>query len=329
MEGYFVRTLGMHRVYNSAFMNMLRDEDNAKYRLVIKNTLEFDPEILKRYVNFMNNPDERTAVDQFGKGDKYFGICTMMATLPGLPMFGHGQIEGFTEKYGMEYRRAYWDEQPDRVPGRSATSAKSLRSCTAATSLPTWSIFCCTISLPPDGRCQRGCICLFEPRRATSARWWSITTNLPRRAAGSAPRWTFSVKAGPGDLRRLVRKTLGRGPGAAGWRRPFCIFRDHITGLEYIRSSKELCERGLYVELDAYKCHVFLDWREVLDDEGHPYAYLTSYLNGRGVPDIEEALRELFLQPVHEPFRELVNANRPPPADGQSRDRLLCGGSQR
>jgi hypothetical protein len=26
----------------------------------------------------------------------------MMATLPGLPMFGHGQIEGFTEKYGME-----------------------------------------------------------------------------------------------------------------------------------------------------------------------------------------------------------------------------------
>jgi len=27
MEGYFVRTLGMHRVYNSAFMNMLRDEE--------------------------------------------------------------------------------------------------------------------------------------------------------------------------------------------------------------------------------------------------------------------------------------------------------------
>ena len=30
MEGYFVRTLGMHRVYNSAFMIMLRDEDNAQ-----------------------------------------------------------------------------------------------------------------------------------------------------------------------------------------------------------------------------------------------------------------------------------------------------------
>ncbi|MCD6402220.1 MAG: alpha-amylase, partial [Anaerolineales bacterium] len=102
MEGYFVRTLGMHRVYNSAFMNMLRDEKNAEYRQLIKNTLEFDPQILKRYVNFMNNPDEETAVAQFGKDDKYFGICTLLVTLPGLPMFGHGQIEGLTEKYGME-----------------------------------------------------------------------------------------------------------------------------------------------------------------------------------------------------------------------------------
>ena len=118
MEGYFVRTLGMHRVYNSAFMNMLRDEENAKYRSVIKNTVEFDPDILKRYVNFMSNPDERTAIDQFGTGDKYFGVCTLMATLPGLPMFGHGQIEGFTEKYGMEYKRPRYEEDAQPCPRR-------------------------------------------------------------------------------------------------------------------------------------------------------------------------------------------------------------------
>ena len=114
MEGYFVRTLGMHRVYNSAFMNMLRNEENEKYRQLIKNTLVYDPEILKRYVNFMNNPDEKTAVEQYGKGDKYFGICTLLSTMPGLPMFGHGQIEGYSEKYGMEYYRPYWDETPDQ-----------------------------------------------------------------------------------------------------------------------------------------------------------------------------------------------------------------------
>lgn len=114
MEGFFVKTLGMHRVYNSIFMNMLKSESNRKYKESIKNTLVFDPEILKRFVNFMNNPDEETAAQQFGKGDKYFGICTMMVTMPGLPMFGHGQIEGFREKYGMEYRKAYLDEVPDK-----------------------------------------------------------------------------------------------------------------------------------------------------------------------------------------------------------------------
>ncbi|MDH3453818.1 MAG: alpha-amylase family glycosyl hydrolase, partial [Desulfuromonadales bacterium] len=90
MESYFVRNLGMHRVYNSAFMNMLKHEENAKYRKILKDILAYNPEILKRHVNFMNNPDEATAVEQFDKGDKYFGVATLLATLPGLPMFGHG-----------------------------------------------------------------------------------------------------------------------------------------------------------------------------------------------------------------------------------------------
>ena len=113
MEGYFVGVLGMHRVYNSAFMHLLRDEANAKYRGLMVETLQANPALLCRYANFMTTPDEETAADQFGTGDKYLGIATMMATLPGTPMLGHGQWEGFTEKYGMEYARAYRDEQPN------------------------------------------------------------------------------------------------------------------------------------------------------------------------------------------------------------------------
>jgi glycosidase len=115
MEGYFVRTLGMHRVYNSAFMHMLRDEDNAGYRRVVRDTLEFDPAILGRFVNFLTNPDERPAAEQFGTGDKAFSAATVLATMPGLPMLGHGQIEGFRERYGMEFRRARWDEPVDEM----------------------------------------------------------------------------------------------------------------------------------------------------------------------------------------------------------------------
>ncbi|MFQ5349858.1 MAG: alpha-amylase, partial [Thermoanaerobaculia bacterium] len=113
LEGYFVRSLGMHRVYNSAFMHMLRDGDTAGYRKLLRETLEFDPAILERYVSFMSNPDEATAAEQFGTGERYRGVCLLLATLPGLPMFAHGQVEGFCERYGMEYGRSYRDERPN------------------------------------------------------------------------------------------------------------------------------------------------------------------------------------------------------------------------
>ena len=118
MEGYFVRTLGMHRVYNSAFMNMLKREENEKYRQTLKNILAFDPAILQRFVNFMSNPDEEPAIEQFGRNDKYFCVATMLATMPGLPMFGHGQIEngprGGLDGIGR-YRRAPAGGEDDAI----------------------------------------------------------------------------------------------------------------------------------------------------------------------------------------------------------------------
>jgi glycosidase len=306
MEGYFVRTLGMHRVYNSAFMNMLRDEENANYRSVIKNTMEFDPEILKRYVNFMNNPDERTAVDQFGKGDKYFGVCTMMATLPGLPMFGHGQIEGFSERYGMEFRRAGWDETPDRdLVERHEREIFPLlhrrRVFAEAREFLLYDFFTAEGHVNEDvfaysNRAgEERALVLYNNRYASTAGWI-------RTAAARA------VKTGIGDEKVLRQRDLGEGLGLTRSGEHFCVFRDHLSGLEYVRSSLELFERGLHAQLDAYRCHVFLDFREVRSTSEHPWAQLAHELGGRGVPSANEALREVELRPVVEPFRGLVNA---------------------
>jgi hypothetical protein len=107
----------------------------------------------------------------------------------------------------------------------------------------------------------------------------------------------------------LEQKSLGEGLALETSGETFTVFRDHLTNLEYIRSNRELHERGLYAELGAYKCHVFLDFRQIRDNEWHHYGQLAAYLNGRGVPSIDEALKEILLQPVHHPFRELVNAH--------------------
>ncbi len=307
MEGYFVRTLGMHRVYNSAFMHMLKAEDNAKYRTTIKNVLQFDPQILKRFVNFMNNPDEETAVAQFGKDDKYFGVCIMMVTMPGLPMFGHGQVEGFTEKYGMEYRRAYWDEQPDEhlIWRHEREVFPLLRRRYLFAQADNFLLY---DFYTPEGHVnedvfaysnragdQRGLV-VYHNKYATAQGWIRTST-------------AYSVKTGDSGERALVQKSLGEGLGLPYQDNQYCIFRDHISGLEYIRSCKELHEQGLYIELGAYRYHVFLDFREVQDNVWHHYAHLTAFLNGRGVPSIEEALRETFLQPIHQALKELVNAD--------------------
>ena len=304
MEGYFVRTLGMHRVYNSAFMNMLRDEDNAKYRLVIKNTLEFDPEILKRYVNFMNNPDERTAVDQFGDGDKYFGICVLMSTLPGLPMFGHGQIEGFREKYGMEYRRPYLDEHPNGhlVWRHEKEISPLLHRRHLFAGVEHFLLYDFTM---PDGHVnedvfaysnrmgeERGLV-IFHNRYAQTGGWIRMSAAyLSKTAKGR---------------RHLVRKSLSEGLDLGTGSRDFILFRDQAAGLEYIRNGRDLGEKGLYVELAAYQVHVFTDFRQVRDSEWHPYSHLAEYLGGRGVPSIDEAMKEIVLQPLHQAFKELVD----------------------
>ncbi len=301
MEGYFVRTLGMHRVYNSAFMNMLRNEDNAKYRTLIKNTLEFEPEILKRYVNFMNNPDERTAVDQFGKGDKYFGICTMMATLPGLPMFGHGQIEGFTEKYGMEYKRAYWDETVDQhlVERHRREISPLLHRRALFAEVENFLLF--------DFYTTGGWVdenVFAYANRYGDQRSLVVYHNKFAQTSGWI-RWSAASKTKSSD--QLVQRTLAEGLGLTGGDGRYVIFRDQASGLEFIRPSQEIINQGLFLNLNAYQCHVFLDFREVSDDPFGSYRRLRDYLGGNGVPNIQEAVKELLLAPIMRPYAEIAN----------------------
>ncbi|MFW6214398.1 MAG: 4-alpha-glucanotransferase, partial [Alkalispirochaetaceae bacterium] len=304
MEGYFVRTLGMHRVYNSAFMNMLKNEENGKYRQTIKNTLEFDPEILKRFVNFMNNPDEETAVAQFGKEDKYFGVCTLMITMPGLPMFGHGQIEGFEEKYGMEFTRAYRQEVPDAAL---------------------------------EQRHNREIFPLLHKRylfaNAEAFRLYDFFTD-----SGGINENVFAYTNAAGDERALVlynnfweeswgwikssssyiikeqgvktrrETTLAHALGLSRDYHSYCIMREHRSGLWYIRNSGELHERGMFIHLGGYQTQIFLDIYEAADNDYAHYAQLADTLGGRGTPDIHRALTEVSLKPLHDAFARPLNS---------------------
>ncbi len=307
MEGYFVRTLGMHRVYNSAFMNMLRDERNQEYRLTIKNTIAFDPEILKRYVNFVNNPDERTAVDQFGKGDKYFGICTMMVTMPGLPMFGHGQIEGYAEKYGMEFRRAYWQEKPDRalIERHEREIFPLLRKRHLFAHVDDFYLYDFQtdegyidedVFAYSNRRGQERALIIYHNSYSETAGWIRTSVGYRRRGVER-------------DEEALAKTILAEGLGLPDSDIDYVVFRDQ-GGLEYIRNCHELYEQGLYVSLGAYQKHVFLDFRQVKSDHDGLYARLTRELGGRGVSSIDAEIQRLQLEPLTDSFAALFAPSR-------------------
>ncbi len=291
LEGYFVRTLGMHRVYNSAFMHMLKKEDNSSYRYLIKNTLEFDAEILKRYVNFMNNPDEDTAIAQFGRGDKYFGVCMMMITMPGLPMFGHGQVEGFTEKYGMEYAKAYYDEQPDehlvwRHYHEIFPIMKKRPLFAEVRNFFLYDVY------SPEGSVNEN-IFAYSNRLGNETAL-VVFNNCFEQATG----WIkTSVGYRQGD--EIRQSSLSEGLNLSNQDNTYVVFRDHASGMEFIRSCRELSSNGMLVAVDGYKYNVFLDFREVYPSKLRPYDRLAAELNGRGVESIERAALTMSLSPLH------------------------------
>ncbi len=303
LEGYFVRTLGMHRVYNSAFMNMLRDEENAKYRSYLKKTIEFDPDILKRYVNFMSNPDERTAIDQFGWGDKYFGVCTMLSTLPGLPMFGHGQIEGFTERYGMEFKRARMEEQENEglIARHQHDIAPLLKN--------RWLFAESTHFVLYDFWNHHGTVdenVFAYSNRMHGHRALIFYNNRYDSTRGSIHHSVAAMDKASGELRQT---TLAEGLALPPDYSLILAYRDIASGLEYLRRATDLHYHGISLELRGYQTVVLLEWRELRSSDEYPWDSLCDSLGGRGVHSVHEALLKLRFGPIHEALRQVIDSN--------------------
>jgi len=302
MEGYFVRTLGMHRVYNSAFMNMLKMEENAKYRQTIKNILEYDPRILQRFVNFMNNPDEQTAVDQFGKGDKYFGVAVMLVTMPGLPMFGHGQIEGFKEKYGMEYKRAYYDEQPDYyfITQHEEKIFPLMRRRKLFSGAENFYFFDFVVS---DGHVNENVF--VYTNRYENEKALIIYNNSYPTTKGKIKSSVKYVKKDSKGEHVYESKSLGEALLLKNELNVFYKFRDYNSGMEFLVNGKDIYEYGLEVEIKGYQYFAFLDFQEIYDSDGYIRKIYEKFGIGP-IKSIDEEYRVLKHEEFHQEIKKLL-----------------------
>ena len=101
-------------------------------------------------------------------------------------------------------------------------------------------------------------------------------------------------------------KAVGPGLGLNAGENFFYILKEHNSGLEYIRNGRELCEQGLFVRLQGYQYQLFLEFTEIFDASGE-YKQLSQWLNGGGVPRIDQALTDMKFAPVNSAFRSLMN----------------------
>jgi len=303
MESYFVRTLGMHRVYNSAFMNMLKMEENSKFYEMISKTLEFDPRILQRFVNFLSNPDEDTAIAQFGKGDKYFGATVLMVTLPGLPMFAHAQIEGFEEKYGMEYRRAYWDETPDEdlMSRHKAQIFPLMKKRYLFAGSGNFRLF---PFMNTEGY-QVDSVFAYTNHSGTERSLVLVNNSFTSQSGWIKTSATFNQNP-TAEHPDLVSEDLIHALSLDVENSYFLIFQEQFSKLWYIRSVEEIRNQGLFTELSGYESQVYLGFQLVSDSESVPWWSIHQDLAGRGIDDFEPLFRRIELEPVHNLFRNLM-----------------------
>jgi hypothetical protein len=219
-------------------------------------------------------------------------------------MFGHGQIEGYTERYGMEYRRSYFDEQPDQwlVARHEREISPLLHRRYLFAEVRDFLLY---DFYTDDGWVnedvfaysnQSGgerALVIYHNRYASTRGWIRISAN-------------YAEKGMHGD-KNMRQRTLGEAFRLSNDPAQYVVFRDALTGLEYLHRSGSLLEQGMHIELSAYRSHVFLDWRDVRDDGTRAWGALCNKLQGRGVHSLDDELRALELEPVHSTIYALLD----------------------
>jgi hypothetical protein len=209
-------------------------------------------------------------------------------------MFGHGQFEGFREKYGMEFRRPKWEEWPNEglIRGHEWKIFPILHKRYVFAEVDNFLLY---DFFTPDGHVnedvfafsnrhadERGLV-VYHNKYAETSGWVKTSVGYMDKASG-----------------QMTQKSLAEGLGLP--KEGFAIFRDYTTHMEYIRSCAEMWEKGIYVGLGAYQCQAFLDWRFV---GGEQWQKVFETLNGAGADSLQAKFEELFPPVKEEPQVEV------------------------
>ena len=157
--------------------------------------------------------------------------------MPGAQMFGPGLIEVYTEKYGMEYTKAYKDEKPNQylVDRHWHDIFPLMKKRYLFSGVENFLLY----DLWQDGHVNENVFAYSNG--CGNERTLVFYNNKYDRAHGwikqSDP---FAVKTGNKDEIRLESRSISQGLLLNAEDDKFCIFQEHKSGLWFIRRSKEI-----------------------------------------------------------------------------------------
>jgi hypothetical protein len=158
-------------------------------------------------------------------------------------MFGHGQVEGLYEKYGMEYSRALWDETPDEslIERHNREIFPLLHRRHLFAEVDQFALYDFWTA---DGSVNENVYAYSNG--AGADRVLVLYNNAYAEAVGWVHTSVGTLRKNADGSKSVVQNTLSESLGLTNSAGYFVLFRDHNAGLEYIRSSVELHDKGVF-----------------------------------------------------------------------------------
>jgi len=245
-------------------------------------------------VNFLTTPDEEPAAVGFGIGDRALLAATLAATLPGVPMLGHGQWEGQRERYGMEYRapRTIDPVSTDHVERYDREIAPLFRARHLFAGVADFRWF----DAQSDNKAARESAYAFS-NAAGSARTLVVALNSDTAAEltiqHASPAVTPSSSLTDTSAHHLPASTIADRLGVAESAGDVVELRDAITNCSLLVTTASILHNGLTVRLPAYGRVVFWGIAQHHSTPSEPWADLAAQASGELLHDPLAALAAL------------------------------------
>jgi len=207
----------------------------------------------------------------------------MMLTLPGLPLFAHGQIEGFYEKYGMEYDRPHNNENEDEgfVNWHYYEIFPLMKMRKIFSGIKNFEYFAGITKKRKFEKNVFAYINKFGRKKAL------VIYNNKLDRTGFTLKDPYSKRNKKG---RYVFTSIAKALDIKNSKKYFYIYDDFKTKSQYLLSGCDVHEYGLQFKLNGYEYKICLKFKEVYDKNGD-YKKIYKKLKGKGVASINNLIK--------------------------------------